>query len=126
MSQQANERPSRPNEERRHSPRKKLEAEISLHSASHFYQGFSEDLSDGGVFVATYQSIPLESVVQVVFELPSGVRISTSGRVAWVREGSEAHPPGVGVAFGTLSNAERDAILDFVRERPPLFYDAEI
>ncbi len=108
--------------ERRSGPRRKLEAEIGLNSQSQFYVGFSEDLSDGGLFVATYERIPLDSAVHVSFELPSGTRVSTAGRVVWVREASEEHAPGVGVAFDSLSEEEREAILEFVRERPPLFY----
>lgn len=109
--------------ERRHGPRRKLEVEIGLHSDSHFYVGFAEDLSDGGLFVATYEAVPLSSPVRVVFELPCGTRVSAPGRVAWVREPLEGHAPGVGVAFEALSDEQREAILAFVRERPPLFYD---
>ena len=86
---------------------------------------FAEDLSDGGLFVATYEAVPLNSPVRVVFELPCGTRVSAPGRVAWVREPLDGHAPGVGVAFEALSDEQREAILGFVRERPPLFYDVD-
>ncbi len=112
-------------DERRSSPRKKLQVGIGLHSDSQIFVGFSEDLSDGGVFVATQQQLPPGSLVVLDLDLPTGVRVSCRGRVAWVREGCELHRPGVGVAFEALAQADREAILAFTRESPPLFYDLD-
>jgi len=114
-----------PQNERRSSPRRQLQVGIGLHSDSQIFVGFSEDLSDGGVFVATQQRLPPGSPVVLDMDLPTGARISCRGRVAWVREGCELHRPGVGVAFEELTAADRDAILAFSRDRPPLFYDLD-
>lgn len=124
------QRDSRPgpgplHDERRSSPRKKLQVGIGLHSDSQIFVGYSEDLSDGGVFVATYQRLEPGSPVALDLELPTGATVSCRGRVAWVRDGSDLHRPGLGVAFEELSSAARDAIVAFTREHPPLFYDLE-
>lgn len=114
-----------PENERRTSPRRKLQVGIGLHSDSQIFVGFSEDLSDGGVFVATQQRLPPGAPVVLDLELPTGARLSCHGRVAWVREGCDQHRPGLGVAFQELSQADREAILAFTRERAPLFYDLD-
>jgi len=114
-----------PASERRNSPRRKLEVGIGLHSDSQIFVGFSEDFSDGGVFVATQQHLPPGSQVSLDIELPTGARVSCRGRVAWVRDASDLHTAGLGIAFDELTHADREALHSFTQQRPPLFYDVE-
>ena len=51
--------PSSTSQERRSAPRAPLEVHIDLHTDSQFFAGFSQDLSDGGLFVATYSPAPV-------------------------------------------------------------------
>jgi hypothetical protein len=77
------------------------------------------------VFVATHQRLAPGSPVELDLALPTGARLHCHGRVAWVRDGSDLHRAGLGIAFENLSTSDRDAILTFMRERPPLFYDVD-
>ena len=114
--------------ERRTTQRTSIEAEVGLHSETNFYTGFSEDISTGGIFIATYNLKAIGARLQVSFSLPGGDRvIDAYGVVRWVREFNETEPdvtPGMGVQFETLSQEDHDAIHEFVEERPTMFYTA--
>ena len=124
----ASQRPSMSDPEAhpsRRSARVALEADVGFQSESNFYTGFSEDLSDGGVFLATFNLLKLQSPVTVTFTLPDGHLIVAQGRVAWVREYNETTPdlsPGMGVQFDALSEADTRSIRNFLRKRAPMFY----
>jgi len=120
------EQKQQPERERRGSKRRVLEVHIDLHTESQFFNGFSKDLSDGGVFVATYAPAEVGTELALEFQLPAGRAVRTSGRVVWIRDASGDAAPGMGVAFQGLASDDRDAILEFTRERAPLFYDSEI
>jgi uncharacterized protein (TIGR02266 family) len=112
--------------DRRRAPRINIHTDVSFESESNFYTGFSEDLSDGGVFIATYALRPIGETIDLSFTLPNGHIVNVQGTVRWVRETSEENtdvPPGLGIQFDDLSDSDRAAILDFVRNRAPLFYD---
>ena len=112
---------------RRQSPRVRMQAAIDLSSDDNFFNGFSSNISDGGLFVATVNLLPLGTDVDLAFTLPSGERIEAKGTVQWVREVNDKLPdafPGMGVAFKDLSAQAQDAINGFVAQREPLFYDA--
>lgn len=106
---------------RRQLPRIRIDAKIDLHSESNFFAGFSENISDGGVFVATDQQVPIGTEVDLAFTLPDGVEIRGRGAVRWVRDASPDAAPGLGVQFVNLSGAAHDAVQNFVRLRSPLF-----
>lgn len=112
-------------DERRTSERVRLEVDIGFLSETNFYVGFSSDLSDGGIFIATVDLLPIGRRVLVSFMLPGGYDISTEGVVAWVREGrtfDSSVEPGMGVAFLDLDAGDRDEIREYTRLREPLFY----
>ena len=112
--------------ERRRSPRVTLETEITVESESNFYTGFTEDISDGGLFLATYQLRPLGSEIEVTFTLPDGHTVHAAGEVRWLRDPRDYNrdaPPGMGIQFHALSDEDRAAIAEFIRSRSPLFYD---
>jgi uncharacterized protein (TIGR02266 family) len=113
-----------PPDERRVAARHTIEADIGLHSETNFYAGFAGDVSDGGIFVATYQLMPIGTDLTVSFVLPDGHQVTAPGVVRWVREtGDSDNPPGMGIAFRDLYAADRGAIARFLSQRPPLFYD---
>jgi uncharacterized protein (TIGR02266 family) len=113
-----------PSKERRSAPRAPLEVHIDLHTDSQFFAGFSQDLADGGVFVATYSPAPVGTEIEIAFDLASR-RIRTVGKVVWVREESTDAVPGMGLAFQALGSEDLAAIVEFTRERAPLFYDRD-
>jgi uncharacterized protein (TIGR02266 family) len=109
----------------RRSARVALEADVGFQSESNFYTGFSEDLSDGGLFLAAFNLLKMGSPVTITFTLPDGHLIVAQGRVTWVREYNEATPdvsPGMGVQFDGLSDSDMKSIKSFLRKRAPMFY----
>ncbi len=121
--------PAAPNADReawsntRIAARHTLEIEVGIASESNFYLGFTENLSAGGVFVATYVSKPLGSHVEVALAFPSGEQLRVPGVVRWLREGTTDGWPGMGVQFESLSSEDEAKIRKFLSLREPMFYD---
>jgi uncharacterized protein (TIGR02266 family) len=114
--------------ERRGEERAAFQVDIGLYSATQFFAGISGDLSEGGLFVATYTPRPVGTEVHVTFVLPAMGGVATSVQasaiVAWVRppDGSGAEP-GMGLRFLSLGEAERNAIERFMQLRPPMLHE---
>jgi uncharacterized protein (TIGR02266 family) len=105
-------------------PRERLEANVGATTESNFFVGFSGDISDGGVFVATYLTLPLGAPVDCLVTLPGGFEATIAGTVRFVRDPMDMESePGVGVRFHSLTAEQRELILRFIRKRPPVFYD---
>ena len=113
----------------RSSARVKMQAAVDFTSDNNFFAGFSANISDGGLFIATVNLLPLGTEVDVSFSLPSGERIEARGVVQWVREVNDQLPdafPGMGVQFAQLNPSAHAAIAQFLAQRDPLFFaDAE-
>ncbi|MET0391310.1 MAG: TIGR02266 family protein [Polyangiales bacterium] len=105
-------------------PRDKLEANVGATTESNFYVGFSGEISEGGVFIATYATFPVGSPVEVLVTLPGNFQFTVPGVVRFVRDPMDMDSePGIGVRFESLSTEHRELILRFIRKRPPIFYD---
>lgn len=103
----------------------RLQAAIDLRSDSNFFTGFSSDIHEGGVFVATVEPVARGTPVDLDVLLPGGRPLRVSGVVRWRREVSDRNPdlmPGVGVKFSELPPEAVSTISDFVVRREPLFY----
>ncbi|SRR6266542_1335624 len=104
----------------------RIELEVSLQSDSNFYMGLTQNLSHGGLFVATHLVQPIGTLVEVALRLPTtSTPLSLQGAVRWVREfsiGIEG-PPGMGIEFDSVSDGESRVIADFLATRTPLFFD---
>ncbi len=110
-----------------------------MQGENNFYAGLSEDISEGGVFIATYHVLPIGTPVVLSFTLPfSREPLSVVGSVQWVRgPDATAHDdncfgagvelpgvmPGIGIRFHDVSAANSRAIRDFMRQRKPVFFD---
>jgi uncharacterized protein (TIGR02266 family) len=122
-------RPRRPSDfggrERRSNTDRRVfvEVEIGLTSESHIYTGLSLDVSTGGVFIATYEPAAAGTAVSMCFVLPDGYVVNAEGVVRWTRAATEDAPPGMGVAFASLSSESLAHIADFCASRPPLYFD---
>jgi uncharacterized protein (TIGR02266 family) len=120
--------PSRPDAvppSRRRQPRLSLELELEFKDETHFYAGITQDLSQGGVFIATYNVFPVGSRLELGFQLPDGAEVRCRGVVRWVRgEGEpDEERPGMGVAFTELSEQALSAIAKYCRKRAPLYME---
>jgi uncharacterized protein (TIGR02266 family) len=115
-------------DERRKSPRVALETRVDMASDSNFYTGFSEDISQGGLFVATYSLQPIGTSIALAFDLPGGRNVNASGSVRWIRDILDLDDPscpGMGIGFEELSPDDKQVIEQFMRNRPPIFYTEE-
>ncbi|MEM9691624.1 MAG: TIGR02266 family protein, partial [Myxococcota bacterium] len=88
---------------RRAAPRYRVELEIDFTTEHNFYQGFVENLSEGGLFVATHQLKPIGEMIQFNIDL-AGAHVMGLGEVRWTREANEetGQTPGMGLRFVRL------------------------
>ena len=109
---------------RRRNQRLQLELELEFKEDTHFYAGITQDLSQGGVFVATYRLLAVGTLLWLAFDLPDGTHVRTRGEVRWIRgEQDGSLRPGMGVAFVDLPEPSLRAIEAFCRERAPLYIE---
>ena len=109
----------------RGSARVPMQTQVDLSSDSNVFTGFSTNLSEGGVFVATVNLLPVGTPVDLTFTLPGNTRITVKGEVRWTREIDDRVPdvfPGVGVRFVELGVDAAQALHRFVAAREPLFF----
>lgn len=112
-------------DERAHN-RIRYQVTLTLSSSSNFWTGLAEDISGGGLFVATYNTLPIGTQFGVTFSLPNcGSKINGTAEVRWLREYREGLevPPGMGVCFLNLSEEDRKSIDDFVKNRETIFFE---
>lgn len=102
-----------------------MQTQVDMSSDSNVFTGFSTNLGEGGVFVATLNLLPVGTPVDLTFSLPGNTRLRVKGEVRWTREIDDRVPdvfPGVGVRFVELGPEATQALHKFVAEREPLFY----
>jgi uncharacterized protein (TIGR02266 family) len=90
--------------------------------------GLTENLSEGGLFIATHVHKPLGTQIEVSFKLPDmSEPVKVTGTVRWVREYSETSDtsPGMGVRFEHIGPEHTEQIRRFLAARDPLFYDED-
>ncbi|MCA9670478.1 MAG: TIGR02266 family protein [Myxococcales bacterium] len=113
-------------DERRAHVRKVLKTSVGMVTESNFYSGFTNDISEGGLFVATYNLMDVGTVVQLEFDLSDGrPPIEVQGEVRWIREHNEYSDagPGMGLRFVDLAPEAHARIVAFVSQRDTLFFD---
>ena len=110
--------------ERRSATRHLVEAEVTLESDSHVFTGLVRDVSRGGVFVATYQPLPIGTKVLLALTLPER-RVEVRGHVRWRRELCEESMPGMGIEFESLEASALSTIEEFCTHREPLYFELD-
>ncbi len=114
-------------EQQRHYVRVPVEVEVSMASENNFYAGLTDNISEGGLFVATHQSPPIGAEVTLILRLPESEQsFEVRGAVCWHR-GFEACrdgvPPGCGIQWRQLSAEATRAISQFVLQRETIFFE---
>jgi hypothetical protein len=105
-------------------------AELGVHSATNFYRGLRDGdiVATGGLFVATYQVLPVGEPLSLKVSMPGGYAFEARGIVAWTRSLSSStsnsgETPGFGARFSEISDEGRGLIQRYVRNREPLVHD---
>ena len=81
-----------------------------------------DDVSLGGVFIATYRALPIGSEVDIQLELPTG-SLHATGVVRWHRTVDACEDwPGMGVQFSELTEDAKARVREFIDVRDPLFF----
>ena len=115
--------------DRRRVPRYAVAVHVTFESEHNFFTGLTEDLSRGGLFVATPSLCPIGARVQVRMHLPTSAEpLDVLTEVRWVRDrdvpggGGKA---GVGLMFLQMSPKAKTAVKEFLKQRESIFFDAE-
>jgi len=115
--------------ERRRHRRVDFEVGVDLRSANNFFTGFSENISEGGLFVATEAPHPLGTVIEVTLTVMAGEPMTLRGEIAWIRpiNARGGLPAGFGLRFLGLEAGEQRALQDFVdsQVKDTLFFDLD-
>lgn len=102
---------------------------LTMTSESNFFVGFADNISDGGLFVATQQLVTEGSEVELELRLPDGGEpVRARAEVRWQRHAQDLPNgalPGFGARFIDLPEESRARLDAFLKEREPLFYPEE-
>lgn len=115
-------------EARREHDRFSVELEVNVLNEHNLYAGLAENISAGGLFIATHKLQKVGSKIELALRMPgSEEEFQITGEVRWVRLYSETSDtsPGLGVRFLELPPGAAAAIERFVAQREPLFFDDE-
>jgi uncharacterized protein (TIGR02266 family) len=105
-----------------------VDLQVSVLSEHNFYAGLAENISAGGLFIATHQLQKVGSRIELSLRMPESEELfQIVGEVRWVRLYNEHSdtPPGLGVRFTELPTGAAGAISRFLGQREPLFFDDE-
>lgn len=81
-------------------PRLSHEVMIQITSTQGVFTGWGTNLSPGGVFVNARETLPLDTPVDILLQLPGQPECKLRGRVAWSKgKGPDVDDPGLGVQF---------------------------
>ena len=114
----------------RASERFDLEVKVDLESEHNFYTGLTQNISAGGLFIATHHLKRIGDRITLKFLLPGSDKpVTVETEVRWIRENSALMRAdggtGMGVRFINLSAEASAAISGFLQSRDSLFYDDE-
>ncbi len=104
-------------EDKRRFRRATLSAVVDLSRKASHYTGYTENISEGGVFVATPEPLPIGEPLDLRLHLRSGGDVVVRARVAWVRKARADGPPaGMGLQFVSVPEEVREDIRRFVED----------
>jgi type IV pilus assembly protein PilZ len=75
------------------------------------FSDFAQNISEGGLFLATETALPVSTAISLEFRLPGSQEpIVVCGRVVWTVNGGPEQPSGMGVEFENLDDFARRCI----------------
>lgn len=113
--------------EKRSAMRMILHAQVNMKSESNFFMGFTENISEGGIFVSTLSPPAVGDEVELAVAVEGSDPIPVKGVVRWHRTDGEGNPTGCGVQFEALDDNSRRTIemLLVTLEKEPLFHELD-
>ena len=105
----------------------KFELDVNNESAHNFYTGFTNNISEGGIFIVTQQLLEIGTPIKFPLSLPGmAVPEVVEGIVKWVRREdyiTDQAPTGLGIQFNLISDDLKHRINDYIQQRESIFYD---
>jgi uncharacterized protein (TIGR02266 family) len=114
---------------RREHDRLDMELEVGIDTDHKFFTGFTQNISAGGLFVATHDVLPIGARFRLTFRIPGADReFMPECEVRWVRQTDmgDGMSAGMGVRFVDMSPADEALIDDYISTRETLFYDDDL
>ncbi len=106
-----------------------IDVEVNLRNQNTFFTGFSENVSEGGLFVATEAPYDVGERIELSLSLMGAESAMLVGVVRWVRPGgtSGGLPAGMGIQFVDLEEPVLKALQSFVDSgaKDTLFFDLD-
>lgn len=106
--------------------RLEMHVDLTMSADHQFFTGFTENISAGGLFVATQDLQPVGSTFRLAFVLPGADHLfDLEVEVRWIRQSDMGAglPAGMGVRFTSISSNEERLIDDYIATQETLFYD---
>lgn len=102
-----------------------LEVDVGFESEHNFYTGLTQDISAGGLFVATAEVPPVGTRIELKFNLPGHPQaLHVEAEVRWVRDDrATGSTRGMGLEFVNLPSEVAAVITGFIAKRESLYYD---
>ncbi len=115
--------------ERRVFSRKEFEVKVDFFSSNTFFTGFTENISEGGLFIATEAPFEIGDELEVVLSLMGKEATAYKVVVRWIRPPGAIGglPAGMGVQFINLPEAETEKLQTFIDSgvKDTLFFDLD-
>ncbi len=103
--------------------------EVDLFNENTFFTGFTENISRGGLFIATSAPYELGSRLSIRLSLMGGAPREHEVVVRWIRPAGTPGglPAGMGVQFETLEGEAHEALQTFIDDsvKDTLFFDLD-
>ena len=92
---------------------------ITFKKASDFFRAYIRNLGTGGLFIKTNQTVPVNTILNLEFNLPeSDHLIQAKGKVIWTRtkeESDERKPPGLGIQFVQMGSEDTNLLNNYIK-----------
>jgi uncharacterized protein (TIGR02266 family) len=101
-------------------PRISIEAPVALRKRRSAWSGTARNLSRGGVFVETEQTLPRSTELDLALDLPeTPLALASTAQVVWARPSAPDQNPGMGLRFLGLDRQMVRRLMEYVEERVP-------
>ncbi|MBI2561822.1 MAG: TIGR02266 family protein [candidate division NC10 bacterium] len=105
--------------DRRAEPRAEVDLEVHYRTAQEFLSAYARNISGGGMYIRSQQSLPLNQAVRVRFTLPAVAhKFEIRGIVVWSNPAPSrsSFPSGMAVKFTEIDPKSQKLISDFVNK----------
>ncbi len=109
--------------------RREFEVKVDFFSANTFFTGFTENISEGGLFIATEAPFEIGDELDVTLSVMNREATNYKVVVRWIRPPGAIGglPAGMGVQFKHIEEVEREKLQAFIDSgvKDTLFFDLD-